>query len=200
MENNNTINYYEKNAENFVDGTLNVDFTDIRNRFLSLLPDEGFILDLGCGAGRDTKAFLGKGYKVDAVDGSEKLCEIASKNTGITVRKMLFSELNENEKYDGIWACSSILHLSKKELKNVFRKMLRAVRNGGYIYTSFKYGKFEGYRNERYFTDFTELSFRDFISDLSGIVIIEEWVSSDARPGRGKEKWLNLILKRSDQI
>lgn len=61
-------------------------------------------------------------FQVDAIDGSEELCRIASDYTGIKVKKMLFKELEEIEKYDGIWACSSILHLPKRELKAVFEK------------------------------------------------------------------------------
>ena len=45
---------------------------------------------------------------------------------------------------DGIWACSSILHLPKKELKQVLVNMEQALHIGGIIYTSFKYGDFEG--------------------------------------------------------
>ncbi len=195
-----TLDYYEKNAESFVTGTLDVRFDNTQKRFSSRLPDGAYILDFGCGSGRDAKAFIEMGYRVDATDGSEKLCELAAKNTGIAVRKILFSELDECEKYDGIWACASILHLPKEELKSVFGKMLRAVKSGGYIYTSFKYGEFEGYRNERYFTDFTEDSFGEFIKDITEIRIIEKWITSDVRPGRGDEKWLNLILKKSDTV
>ena len=195
-----TLDYYEKNAESFVTGTLDVRFDNTQKRFASLLPDGAYILDFGCGSGRDTKAFLDMGYQVDATDGSEKLCELASKNTGIAVRKLLFSELDECEKYDGIWACASILHLPKEELKSVLGKMLRAVKSEGYIYTSFKYGEFEGYRNERYFTDFIEDSFGEFVKDITEIRIIEKWITSDARPGRGDEKWLNVILKKSDTV
>lgn len=57
---------------------------------------------------------------------------------------MLFQELDEIEKYDGIWACSSILHLTQNELKTVFGKMVKALKRDGIIYTSFKYGNFEG--------------------------------------------------------
>ncbi len=198
LEKSKTLDYYERNAESFVTGTLDVRFEDTQKRFASLLPDGAYILDFGCGSGRDAKAFLDMGYRVDATDGSEKLCELASDNVGITVRKMLFSELDECDKYDGIWACASILHLSRMELKRVFRKMLRAVKTGGYIYTSFKYGEFEGYRNERYFTDFTEVSFGKFVKDITEIRIIEKWITSDVRPGRGDEKWLNVILKKWD--
>ena len=195
-----TIAYYNKNAESFVRDTETVEFTEVQDRFLKYLQKGAYILDFGCGSGRDAKCFLTKGYEVDAVDGSEELCKIASENTGLAVRKMLFSELDEYEKYDGIWACASILHLPKDELKSVIRKMLRAVKTDGYIYTSFKYGEFEGYRNERYFTCFTEDSFKNYISDITEIQIIEKWVSSDARPGRSDEKWLNLILKKLDTV
>lgn len=193
-----TIDYYENNADAFAAGTIKVKFTDIQERFLSFLPDGGTILDFGCGAGRDTKYFIDRGYVVDAADGSEKLCETARKYTGTEVRHMLFSELDAEKKYDGIWACASILHLPKDELKSVFAKMIKAVRPGGVIYSSFKYGTFEGYRNGRYFTDFTMESFRNFLEGFPEVAMKEEWISSDVRPGRGDEKWLNLILQRSD--
>ncbi len=197
---NKTLEYYDQNAKGFADSSVAVEFEHMQKRFASLIPEGGYILDFGCGSGRDTKAFLEMGYKVDAIDGSEKLCELASEFTGIPVKQMLFGELDECERYDGIWACSSILHLPKDELKSVFKRMIRAVKPEGFIYTSFKYGEFEGYRHERHFTDFTEESFKEFIADMTELKIHEEWVSSDVRPGRGEEKWLNLILKRSGTI
>ena len=193
---NTTIEYYENNAESFSQATLNVDFSDVQDRFASLIPEGAFILDFGCGSGRDTKYFLGRGFKVDAIDGSENLCKIASENTGIEVRNMLFSELDAGELYDGIWACSSILHLPKVELRDVFRRMIRALKKGGYIYTSFKYGEAEGLRKGRYFTDFTEETFREFIREMPETEVIDEWLSADVRPGRNEEKWLNIILKK----
>ena len=42
-------------------------------------------------------SFLSRGYQVDAIDGSEQLCRIASEYTGIKVRQMLFQELDEKE-------------------------------------------------------------------------------------------------------
>ena len=193
---NKTIDYYENNADRFSDETMDAEFGDIQDRFLSFLPEAGSILDFGCGSGRDTKYFISRGLRADASDGSQKMCEIAGRNTGIEVRHMMFSDLDENMKYDGIWACASILHLPKKELKSVFAKMIRAVRPGGYIYTSFKYGESEGYRNGRYFTDFTPESFHGFAKDFPETMIVEEWISSDVRPGRADEKWLNLIMKK----
>ena len=191
-----TIEYYNQNADMFAQGTRLVDFTVVQARFAKMLPVGSRILDFGCGSGRDTKYFLEKGYRVEATDGSSELCKLASAFTGIEVKKMLFQELDASGKYEGIWACSSILHLSKKELLPVIRKMCDALKDNGVIYTSFKYGDFEGERNGRYFTDFTEDTFDKFIKVIQELTIEEEWITSDVRPGRGEEKWLNLILRK----
>ena len=191
-----TIEYYNQNADMFVQGTRLVDFTVVQERFAKILPVGSRILDFGCGSGRDTKYFLEKGYRVEATDGSSELCKLASDFTGIEVKEMLFQDLDTRGKYEGIWACSSILHLSKRELLPVIRKMCDALKDNGVIYTSFKYGDFEGERNGRYFTDFTEDTFDKFIKVIQELTIEEEWITSDVRPGRGEEKWLNLILRK----
>ena len=193
---NNTLNYYNINANSFVSSTLSVDFSQTQDKFLHLLPPAAAILDFGCGSGRDTKYFLDAGVQVDATDGSEELCRLASEYTGIPVRQMLFEELDAKAQYDGIWACSSILHLSQESLKDVLKKMIAALKEHGIIYTSFKYGTFEGERNGRFFTDFTEETFREFVADVDGIRIEEMWITGDVRPGRGDERWLNLILRK----
>ena len=191
-----TLTYYNQNATQFYNSTVTVEFTATRQRFLSHLQESATILDFGCGSGRDTKAFLNQGYQVEAIDGSTELCKLASAYTGLQVRHMLFQELSEVNKYDGIWACSSILHLPKDELLDVMRKMSDALKSNGIIYTSFKYGIFSGERNGRYFTDMTEETFAEFIRDIEELQIEEQWITSDVRPGRGGEQWLNLILQK----
>lgn len=194
---NDTLSYYNLNAKEYSESTVNADFSAVQDRFLSFLHPKAYILDFGCGSGRDTKYFLDKGFQVDATDGSKELCRIASDYTGITVRHILFRDLNGHEKYDGIWACASILHVSKAELPEVFRRMIIALKTDGIIYTSFKYGDFEGERNGRYFSCYTEESFRELLELFPELQIIDEWISGDIRPGREDEKWLNLIIRKS---
>ena len=195
--NDKTLDYYNQNADTFFSGTVSVDFKQTQDKFLDCLNEGAYILDFGCGSGRDTKYFLEAGMKVDAIDGSEEMCRIASDYTGIDVQQMLFQELDAHDKYDGIWACASILHLPKNDLKIVLQKMTAALKMNGIIYTSFKYGEFEGERNGRYFTDFTIDTFQTFIQDITGLEIKENWITGDVRPGRGEERWLNLILQKN---
>ena len=191
-----TLDYYNENAEAFIESTVYVEFGKTQDHFLEKLAPGAEILDLGCGSGRDTKYFLEKGFHVDAVDGSEAMCRFAGELTGIEVRQMRFQELNMSEKYDGVWACSSILHLTKEELKVVIPKIVASLKKDGILYTSFKYGDFEGERNGRHFTDFTEEIFREMMQDIKTAEIEEIWVAADARPERTDQKWLNIILRK----
>lgn len=110
MQYTNTLGYYDNHADEFYKNTVDVEFAIMQKHFLSKLKSGSYILDFGCGSGRDTKYFLEQGYLVDAIDGSIELCRLASEYTGIKVKNMFFQELAEVDKYDGIWACSSILH------------------------------------------------------------------------------------------
>jgi hypothetical protein len=48
-----TLVYYDNHAEEFAAGTVDVEFTDTQKRFLSYLSDNAYILDFGCGSGRE---------------------------------------------------------------------------------------------------------------------------------------------------
>lgn len=190
-----TLDYYNKNAEAFCSGTQNVAFSEHQNMFLACLPSGASILDFGCGSGRDSRAFLDLGYDVAAMDGSEELCRLASKVIGKEVICRRFQELDVLHVYDGIWACASILHLDMMELEDVMRRICRALKPGGILYTSFKYGTYEGIRNGRYFNDMTEEKMELLLQRLGTFEIEKMWRSTDVRPGRSDEKWLNLLLR-----
>lgn len=191
-----TLNYYNSKAKEFVSGTVDVAFTEIQDLFIEYIPAGGKILDFGCGSGRDTKYFISKGYDVDATDGSEELCKIASEYTDIKVKQMLFAELDEIELYDGVWACASILHVEKKQLPEIMKKIAIATKRGGIVYTSFKYGDFEGIRNGRFFTYLAEESFEELLRKVPELAIEKLWISADVRAERGEERWLNIVLRK----
>lgn len=190
-----TLQYYEDHADTFTADTISAEMSDARQRFLTRIPKGARILDFGCGSGRDTKAFLDEGYSVEAVDGSAQLCRIASEYAGIPVKQMLFQELEARNLYDGVWACSSILHLPRPELSDVLQRIAEALKMDGVLYTSFKYGTFEGTRNGRYFTDFTEESLSRFWTCVPMLQIFEIWITQDVRPDR-QGQWINLLAKR----
>ena len=193
---NQTLDYYDQNTDQFISRSVNADMGEMQTRFLSCLPPGALVLDFGCGSGRDTKAFLAAGYRVEATDGSQEICAAASRYTGVPVKKLLFQELETRDRYDGIWANASILHLPKAALSDVLGRIERALKPGGVAYTSFKYGDFEGIREERYYTDFTENSLREFWQAHCTLQIFDLWVSEDHLPEKREVRWLNVLSRR----
>ena len=98
----NTLEYYNKNAQLYYEQTLVGNLQEIHDRFLKELPNNAYILDFGCGAGRDSKYFIDKGYKIEAIDGSIEMCKLASKYINQEVKFMKFNELDDVNTYDGI--------------------------------------------------------------------------------------------------
>lgn len=190
-----TLTYYNENADTFIEGTLRVDMSQIQNKFTSYLKEGSHILDAGCGSGRDSLAFKQAGYTVTAIDGCAALCEKASELLGQPVRHILFQEITEEDVYDGIWACATLLHVPSSEIIEVFRRLTLALKEGGIFYASFKYGDFEGERNGRYFTDYTEERFATLLEQFPEFTQLEQFITIDQRPDR-EERWLNVILRK----
>lgn len=195
---NDTKQYYQDNAQAFFDSTVNADMSAHYEHFLKYVPEHGRILDFGCGSGRDTKAFLQRGYLVDAVDGSSEMCRLASELCNIQVRCMDFTDLNDVNKYDAIWACASLLHVAKTQLPAVLIKMRDALVNDGVMYISFKHGDYEGERNGRFFLDLTPEAFSNLISSIPGLVMVEDWFTEDVRP-ENSTRWYNIIVQKTKE-
>ncbi|MCB9482336.1 MAG: class I SAM-dependent methyltransferase [Desulfobacteraceae bacterium] len=188
-----SVNFYNENANNFAESTVNVDMNLIYSVFLPYLTPGSHILDAGCGSGRDIKFFLEKGFKVTAIDASFELAKIANKLTGIDVHVCSFEEFQTEIIFDAVWACASLLHVPSGDINLSFKNLSGCLRKNGYFYCSFKYGNDEITRNGRHFTNATEEKLDLFIEN-TGLYSEKIWVSADARPERKDEKWLNAIL------
>ena len=194
-EKNLTLEYYNENAVAFVKDTVAVDFHLIQDLFLTFIPVSGRVLDFGCGSGRDSKYFLSKGYDVTAVDGSRELAKLAGEYIGQDIMNIDFQDFRAVDAYDGVWACASLLHLPKTELKQVLQNLWKSLHREGVLYASFKYGDFSGMRKGRYFTNLTEAGWQDVISGI-GFEPVKMWITKDVREGRSDESWLNVLVKK----
>ncbi len=190
-----TSDYYKTLAREFYDSTVEADVTPLYERVLAYVPAGGAILDLGCGSGRDTSAFLKMGYKVEAIDGSAELCALASSYCGIEVKCMDFRDVDGGERFDAIWACASLLHVPTAELPELLTTLRDLLAPGGIFYMSFKFGDFEGERDGRFFNDMTSDKFASVFARTSGYEKIDEWESRDVRRGKDVD-WYNVILRK----
>lgn len=192
----NTLDYYNENASVYFDSSLKADMNIVYNRFLKYLEDGSCILDFGCGSGRDSKFFLDKGFIVDSIDGSQELCMLASKYIGQEVKCMTFEELNEREKYDGIWACSSLLHVKKEEFKNILKKIRDALKVNGILYISLKSGVGEEVKSGRYFNYLTYKDFMDIINNVGNFEELDFFETNSSINKDEDKIWNNFILRK----
>ena len=193
----NTLDYYNKNSEEYFNSTLNVDMTNTYKPFLKLVPKDGKILDLGCGSGRDSMNFIKLGYEVIAVDGAKKLAKRASVLLRKEVIVSTFEELELKEKFHGIWACASLLHIKREDLKTVLNNLYNNLDDKGVFYMSFKYGEKEYVDDKnRYFNCFTDESIISFINENTKYNILGLYITEDKLGRVNEVKWLNLICNK----
>ena len=188
-----TLSWYRENAIQYAEETRNSLVLDALWEFLSRMKEGGTILDYGSGSGRDSAYFLDKGFSVDSLDGSAEMKAQAERLFGIKVKLASFLSLEEKEKYDGIWAQASILHLEEHDLKTALTLIERALKRDGVFYSSFRKGEEDGYEKGRWYTNMTE---RRFLSFLPASLYVEKiWESQDVRPGVSRT-WLSIICRK----
>lgn len=193
---NNTLDFYNNNSKSYIESTLSIDMSHLYKDFLKHIPKDGHILDLGCGSGRDSLEFIKIGYNITAVDGSKELSIAASKVIGQKVICNKFEDLQLTEKFHGIWACASLLHINKRYLINVIKNISSNLEDNGVFYMSFKYGKGEYIdKKGRYFNCYTEKAFKEMILAVPKLEIIKIYKSEDTIGGRNNLQWLNVLLK-----
>lgn len=189
-----TSAYYENHARQFFDDTITIGMSPLYARFLRCLPNTGRILDAGCGSGRDASAFLELGYEVIAFDASPTLAAFASAYSGISVSVLRFQDVEWQSQFDGIWACASLLHVPAAELPDALSRLADALKPKGVLYASFKYGRGEREHNGRCFTDMDETSLATLLWEVQRLKELETWITTDLRPGREADHWLNTLL------
>ena len=194
---NSTIQYYNTNAKDYFENTVNLDLTQFYDPFLELIPEQGKkILDAGCGSGRDSLFFKKKGFEIIAFDASEELVKLSSDLLKQPVLHMTFEDLSFSNEFDGIWTCASLLHVPKDQMPAVLKKLADALKENGILYASFKYGNGEYVNKGRLFTSYDKASFEKLVSRKPNLKVVKMWLTEDVRPDRAGEMWLNVLLMK----
>lgn len=96
------------------------------------------ILDAGCGTGKHSVYFAGRGYNVYGIDRSTGMLGEAVKNSaGIRIifaigdmRSLSFP----NNFFDGVWSVAAIAHLTPENKRRFVQEAYRVLKNNGILY------------------------------------------------------------------
>lgn len=138
-----TLGFYTNEADAYVSRGQEPDYDRLEG-FMASLPRGGSVLELGCGAGQDSEVLLSKGFDVTSTDGTPEIAQAAEKRLGRTVSVLRFGDLDEKNKYDGVWANACLLHVPRRDLPSIIDRIHAALKAGGVFYASFKAGTQEG--------------------------------------------------------
>ena len=191
-----TIEYFNENAERCFADAFTISARDNQDRFLTYVRDGGSILDLGCGSGRDTAYFREHGYDVTPVDGSCEMCRLASAYLGTPVRVMEFGELDERDRYDGVYASASLMHIEYDRLLEVLPRIARALHVGGTLFMDFKYGDVDGCLGKRHYTNMCEERLARLVATCPELEVVDVGTFGNEHPGQPDFRWIYAFLTK----
>ncbi len=185
--------YYNINAEDFIQRTMEVDMSDIYDWVLPGVQEEGRILDVGFGSGRDSLFFLAMGYEVTSMDTSQRFVAIGRELLPDVILEDV-CEMTFSEEFDLVWANASLLHLNEEEFAVAIARIEESLQEGAWFYVSMKRGDFEGIRNERYFKFYTKETLVEAVTEASSLELVDYLETEDSRESHKGEYWVNALF------
>ncbi len=195
-----TLEHYDRNADGFWRGTRDHDVS--QNIEALLRHVEGApphtILDLGCGPGRDLKAFADRGHVAIGVEGSARFAGMARAHSGCEVWLQDFLGLDlPAGRFDGIFANAALFHVPGQELPRVLGELRAALKARGVLFTSNPRGHDEeGWNQGRYGAYWDLATWRGYLVG-AGYAELEHYYRPAGLP-RAQQPWLASVWRRVD--
>ncbi len=184
-----TVQVYNVIAAEYTKKNANFAPTKELEKYISLLPSGGTILDAGCGPGRDCRYFTDHGFRVTGFDLSDEFLKIARKEAPkATIVKQDLRDVHFSDgSFDGIWSCTTLLHLDRSDIPNVLARFYKILKQNGLLFVSMKEGSGEADVSEerssnmpRHYTYFSVSEFKELLKRAGFIVEdIYSWNEKD---------------------
>ncbi|TCL00501.1 methyltransferase family protein [Shimia isoporae] len=148
MSDKETLEVYAQAAGKYAEKFARIDDIDVDQfsdltAFFERLPDNGLVLDFGCGPGQWADKIRTAGYRVEAMDASPEMADLAKAAFDLDVTVGTFESLDANARYDGIWANFSLLHAPKSEFPQHLLRVKNALKPSGALHLGMKLGEGE---------------------------------------------------------
>lgn len=192
-----TLRHYEATAEQFFTGTIDHDVSQNIAALLDAIQASApyRLLDLGCGPGRDLKAFKAMGHEPVGIDGSARFVEMARAYSGCQVWHQDFVALDlPTDYFDGIYANASLFHVPSAALPEVLRRLHAALKTGGVLFSSNPRGdNREGWNGPRYGSYYDYDTWLHYLT-AAGFEAVQHYYRPTGLP-REQQPWLASVWR-----
>lgn len=200
------LTYYERNVDAYAAKYDGFDLSELRSllqKAVTEVPSDqnsvpnGLVkklLDVGCGTGRDTAAFIRSGFEVTAFDISPAMVrrcrrrirelkssadtEEASRANKSICEELAFDELRYRNEFDAVWASAALLHVSKREFPVILQSLVQSLKPHGVLFMSFKYGMGEAEFDSRHYSYFRRGELQKIVKNIPHANIRDIWLTN----------------------
>lgn len=132
---------YDKISEKYA--KLFSEVEELFEEYVSLLPENGRVIDFGCGVGTEAGYLFEHGFQVIGIDISEGMLEQARREyPHVDFRKADFREMpSDIGKADGVVASYSLIHIMKADVPDVLRGIHRILKEEGVVFLGLQMGE-----------------------------------------------------------
>ena len=194
-----TLAHYSQSADSFRAGTLGHDVSQNIQALLKNIegPSPYRILDLGCGPGRDLKAFAERGHIPVGLDGTAEFVQMAREYAQCEVWHQDFLKLDlPAQHFDGVFANASLFHVPSSELPRVLRELHATLKPRGVLFASNPRGDDEeGWNRGRYGAYHTLQTWQRFMTN-AGFTELEHYYRPEGLP-REQQPWLASVWRKT---
>jgi SAM-dependent methyltransferase len=188
--------YYQKNYKGYHEKTFSIDPTSFLAPLAQRLSPEAFVLDVGCGSGRDLLWMKKQGFDVIGFERSPGLAELARDNAGCEVIEGDFETYDFSSIFvDGVVLVGALVHVPHERFSEVFKNITASISRRGNVLITLKEG--QGDRidaDNRTFYLWEDPKAREMFDALGFKVC--DFSSSVSKTGSG-DVWLSYVLDKT---
>lgn len=193
-----SLRWYEENAEGYAERARGLGMEYSLSRFLGLLKRPSpLVLDAGCGEGRDVRFMLSRGVDAYGIDASRELIEFAREaSVGEPERFQhgRFEEIDEVDRYDGIWCCAALVHHDLAQLQQALCAFRTALRPCGLLWISTKAGVGAEWIGGRCFFYHDPDAITPLLAP-SGLKLVNSWIEGGQSTARSQQAWTTIVAR-----
>ena len=187
--------FYQKNYKAYHEKTFPIDPSSFLKPLAQRLPAEAFVLDVGCGSGRDLLWMKKRGFDVIGFERSPGLAELARDNAACEVIKGDFESYDFSSfLVDAIMLVGALVHVPNERFAEVFKNITASISRRGNVLITLKEG--QGDRTDadnRTFYLWDDPKAREMFDTL--VLMVCDFSTSVSKTGSGVV-WLSYVLDK----